>query len=172
MKKEIIFVSVLSVISLGSSVVMLLAPEFPERSGFFGTVWLIIASGTVWQMQDEYKLNLIQDRAKKFLTVTGVFFFVMTSVITLRNFCETNEWQQELLFHVQQTKAENKNSVLSVKPFRKASKTEVLMSGFHIVQNDLSDDVNSWENVAFARYYGIKGVRAEKDNNSETDLQY
>ena len=171
LKKEIIFVSVLSVISLGSSVVMLLAPEFPERSGFFGTVWLIIASGIVWQMQDEYKLNLIQDRAKKFLTVTGVFFFVMTSVITLHSFYEMNEWQQELLFLVQQTKTENKNSVLSVKPFRKAGKTEVMMSGFHIVQNDLSDDVNSWENVAFARYYGIKGVRVEKNNN-ETDLQH
>ena len=171
LKKEIIFVSVLSVISLGSSVVMLLAPEFPERSGFFGTVWLIIASGIVWQMQDEYKLNLIQDRAKKFLTVTGVFFFVMTSVITLHSFYEMNEWQQELLFLVQQTKTENKNSVLSVKPFRKAGKTEVMMSGFHIVQNDLSDDVNSWENVAFARYYGIKGVRVAKNNN-ETDLQH
>ena len=172
LKKEIIFVSVLSVISLGSSVVMLLAPEFPERSGFFGTVWLIIASGIVWQMQDEYKLNLIQDRAKKFLAVTGVIYFIMTSVITLQNFCKTNEWQQELLFRVQQTKMKNKNSVLSVKPFRKAGKTEVLMSGFHIVQNDLSDDANCWENVAFARYYGIKGVRAEKDNHNEIDLQH
>ena len=95
----------------------------------------------------------------------------MTSVITLRNFNDTNEWNQELLLHVLQTKTENKNSVLSVKPFRKAGKTEVMMSGFHIVQNDLSDDVNSWENVAFARYYGIKGVRVEKNNN-ETDLQH
>ena len=171
-KKEILFASALGLISLGTAVVMLLAPEFPERSGFFGTVWLIIAVGIVWQMQEEYKLNLIQDGVKKLLGVIGVFYFAMTSVITLRNFYETNEWQQELLFHVQQTKTENKNSVLSVKPFRKAGKTEVLMSGFHIVENDLSDDVNSWENVAFARYYGIKGVHAEKDNNSETDLQH
>ena len=171
LKKEILFASALGVISLGTSLVMLLAPEFPERSGFFGTVWLIIAAGTVWQIQEEYKLHLIQDSAKKFLAVTGVIYFVMTSVITLRNFCKTNEWQQELLFHVQQTKTENKNSVLSVKPFRKAGKTEVMMSGFHIVQNDLSDDVNSWENVAFSRYYGIKGVRVEKNYN-ETDLQH
>ena len=171
LKKEILFASALGVISLGTSLVMLLAPEFPERSGFFGTVWLIVAAGIVWQIQEEYKLNLIQDGAKKFLTVTGVFFFVMTSIITFHSFYETNEWQQELLFHVQQTKTENKNSVLSVKPFRKASKTEVMMSGFHIVQNDLSDDVNSWENVAFARYYGIKGVRVAKNNN-ETDLQH
>ena len=171
LKKEILFASALGVISLGTSLVMLLAPEFPERSGFFGTVFLIIAAGTVWQIQEEYTLNLIRDNAKKFLAVTGVIYFVMTFVITLRNFSETNEWQQELLFHVQQTKTENKNSVLSVRPFRKAGKTEVLMSGFHIVENDLSDDVGSWENVAFARYYGIKGVRVEKNNN-ETDLQH
>lgn len=171
LKKEILFASALGVISLGTSLVMLLAPEFPERSGFFGTVFLIIAAGTVWQIQEEYTLNLIRDNAKKFLAVTGVIYFVMTFVITLRNFSETNEWQQELLFHVQQTKTENKNSVLSVRPFRKAGKTEVLMSGFHIVENDLSDDAGSWENVAFARYYGIKGVRVEKNNN-ETDLQH
>lgn len=171
LKKEILFASALGVISLGTTVIMLLAPEFPERSGFIGTVLLIIAAGTVWQIQEEYTLNLIRDNAKKFLAVTGVIYFVMTSVITLQNFSETNEWQQELLFHVQQTKKENKNSVLSVKPFRKAGKTEVMMSGFHIVQNDLSDDVNSWENVAFARYYGIKGVRVAKNNN-ETDLHH
>ena len=172
LKKEILFASALGVISLGTTVIMLLAPEFPERSGFIGTVLLIIAAGIVWKMQEEYKLNLIQDSVKKLLGVIGVFYFAMTSVITLRNFYETNEWQQELLFHVQQTKTENKNSVLSVKPFRKAGKIEVMMSGFHIVQNDLSDDVNSWENVAFARYYGIKGVRAEKDNNNESDLPH
>ena len=172
LKKEILFASALGVISLGTTVIMLLAPEFPERSGFIGTVLLIIAAGTVWQIQEEYTLNLIRDNAKKFLAVTGVFYFVMTSVITLRNFYDTNEWNQELLLRVLQTKTENKNSVLSVKPFRKAGKTEVMMSGFHIVQNDLSDDVNSWENVAFSRYYGIKGVRVEKDNNNETDLQH
>ena len=170
LKKEILFASALGVISLGTTVIMLLAPEFPERSGFIGTVLLIIAAGTVWQIQEEYTLNLIRENAKKFLAVTGVIYFVMTSVITLRNFSETNEWQQELLFHVQQTKTENKNSVLFVKPFRKASKTEVMMSGFHIINNDLSEDENSWENVAFARYYGINGVRVE-NNNNETDLQ-
>lgn len=168
LKKEIIFVSVLSVISLGTSVVMLLAPEFPERSGFFGTVWLIIAVGIVWQMQEENQFRLVQDGAKKFLSVAGIFYFIMTSAVTLHNFLDMNEWHQELLLHVQQAKMDNKNSVLFVKPFQKASKTEVLMSGFHIVENDLSDDVNCWENVAFARYHGIKGIRVGKDNNNET----
>jgi hypothetical protein len=172
LKKELLFVSVLGVTGLGSSAIMLMAPEFPERSGFFGTVWLIIAAGVMWQIQEEYKLDLIRENAKKFLTVTGVFYLVMTSVITLHNFYETNRWHQELLLRIQQEKRENKNSVLPVRPFRKAGKTEVLMSGFHIVENDLSDDAGNWENVAFARYYGIKGVRTEKDNNNETDLRH
>ena len=161
LKQEIIFVSALGVISLGTSVVMLLAPEFPERSGFFGTVWLIVAAGSVWQIQEEYKLNLIQDSAKKFLTVTGVLYFIMTSAVTLHYFGRIKEWHQDLLVLVQQARTENKNSVLIVTPFRQATKTEVLMSGFHIINNDLSEDANCWENIAFARYYGIKGIKSE-----------
>ena len=171
LRKERLLVSVFAIISLGMTAVMLLAPEFPERSGIFGTIWLIVAVGNVWRLQKEYKIELIQVNAKKFLAVTAVLYFIMTSAVTLHYFYEMKEWQWELLVYVQQAKTENKNSVLIVTPCRKASKTEVLMSGFHIINNDLSEDVNSWENVAFARYYGIKGIQSEKVRKDETILQ-
>lgn len=163
LRKERLLVSIFVIISMGMTAVMLLAPEFPERSGFFGTVWLMIAAGIVWRLQEEYKMELIQVSAKKFLSVAGVVYFVMTSAVTLQNFYEMKKWHQNLLAQVQQERSENKNSVLSAIPCRKASKTEVLMSGFHIINNDLSEDENSWENVAFARYYRIKGIRMAKE---------
>ena len=123
----------------------------------------MIAVGIVWRLQEEYKMELIQVNAKKFLAVTGLLYFIMTSAVTLHNFYGMKEWQRELLIQVQQAKSENKNSVLIVAPCRTASKTEVLASGFHIINNDLSEDADSWENVAFARYYGIKGIRMAKE---------
>ena len=33
------------------------------------------------------------------------------------------------------------------------------LSGYHTFNINASRDVNAWTNVAFARYYGIKGVR-------------
>ena len=171
LRKERLLVSVFAIISLGMTAVMLLAPEFPERSGFFGTVWLMIAVGIAWRIQEEYKLDLIRGGAKKFLSVIGVLYFIMTAVVTLHNLYEIQEWHRELLAHVQQAKTENNNSVLTVKPFRTASNTEKLMSGFHIIENDLSENANSWENVAFARYYGIKGIQAEKLKKDETILR-
>ncbi|SDC00515.1 hypothetical protein SAMN04487864_101397 [Succiniclasticum ruminis] len=163
LRKESSLITILSIISLGMTGIMLMAPDFPERSGFFGTVWLIIAIGIASRIQKEHKMKLIQDDAKRFLSVIGVIYFIMTSVITIQYFYEMFEWHRELIHRVVQSKNNNKKTVLIVKPFRKANKTEVLMSGFHIIENGLSEDADNWENVAFARYYGIKEIQEEKD---------
>ena len=38
-----------------------------------------------------------------------------------------------------------------------------MLSGFHIPGFELSEDENNWVNVAFSRYYGIKGIRMVKE---------
>ena len=50
-------------------------------------------------------------------------------------------------------------------PVENSEKIEDLFSGFHIPFFELSENENRWENVAFARYYGIKGIRMEKDKD-------
>ena len=34
--------------------------------------------------------------------------------------------------------------------------------GYHVLEHHLSENENDWENVTFARYYGIGGIRIEK----------
>ena len=36
----------------------------------------------------------------------------------------------------------------------------LFMSGLHVVDINLSNDERSWENVAFARYFGLKGAHS------------
>ena len=48
-----------------------------------------------------------------------------------------------------------------------------MFSGFHIPSFELSEDENRWENVAFARYYGIKGIRMpQKTNKDHTEKEH
>lgn len=67
-----------------------------------------------------------------------------------------------MITYVKHNRQNYLNQVLTVKSFKEPCKEANLMSGFHIVKNSLPEDENSWENTAFARYYGIKGIRMIK----------
>ena len=141
---------------------MLLAPEFPERSGFPGTVWLIVAAGILLRFQTEHNIFIISSGARKFLFAIGSLYFVFTSVVTLWSFYGTHGQMQTFLHTVEGLSSKEKAVVYQVRPFMKADVTQKMLSGFHIIDNDLTDDENSWENVSFARYYGLKGIRVVK----------
>lgn len=166
-KREVFFVKVLSILSFCMSSIMVFAPEFPGRSGFPGTIWLIVAAGILLRLQKESKILLIQKNAQKFLLYIGVITFITTSAVTLRNYYYRHVQVQNFLTYVEQAKRENKDTVLTVRSFAKTSNTEYLLSGFHIIDNELTEDEKSWENVAFARYFGIKGIRVVKENSEK-----
>ena len=78
---------------------------------------------------------------------------------------------EDLLLFVEQKQSSNDGqTVLSVKPFRKTSRTVEFMSGFHILNLKLSDNENNWMNVAFSRYYGIKGIRMTEENPKDAEI--
>ena len=163
LQKDRLLVTAFAVISFGMTAVMLLAPEFPERSGFPGTVWLIVAAGTLLRIQIENDLNLINSSARRFLFSICSMYFVMTSVITVWNFYDMHEQTQMFLHTIKGLSPKEKAVVQLVSPPAKADMTIKMLSGFHIIDNELSEDENSWENVSFARYYGIMGVRVVKE---------
>ena len=71
-----------------------------------------------------------------------------------------------LLDETERFSVETPDKVLQVKPLKEMDRHMELMTGFHIPGFELTEDENNWINVAFARYYGIKGVRMIKDNNN------
>ena len=54
---------------------------------------------------------------------------------------------------------------------QKPSRLENFLSGFHTFENNMSDNENDWRNVAFARYYGIKGIRVIHPEEAVSEKQ-
>lgn len=164
LQKDILLVKVFCIIALGMSAIMLFSPEFHLRSGFPGTVQLIVAVGIVLRIQSEYGIELLQRNVKKFLTYVGVTWFVITAGVTFNFLYEHYLWNAKLLSTVStlQMKNNEKDMIECVEPFQTTSKIEDFLSGYHTFENRLSEDEKSWENVAFSRFYGIKGIRMLK----------
>lgn len=158
-QKDVSFIKILLIVSFGMSATMVFSPEFPIRSGFPGTIPLVIVTCILLRIQKEYRVDFIRKEAKMFLAGLGTVFFVVTASISVYNFYEKHVYMKEILASAEQLKQSYGCQVLCVKPFRKVSFKENLISGFHIPNYNLSTDENSWDNVAFGRYYGIKGIR-------------
>ena len=146
---------------------MLFSPFFPARSGFPGTILLIIASAILLRLQNEKGIVLVPKPARVFLFTVGVIYFVTTSCVSIRHSYDIDLQMKEILNQASQLKASSSNEVLIVKPIKESNKLTDMLSGYHISSFGLSDDVNNWCNVAFARFYSIKGIKESKKNSTQ-----
>lgn len=160
-KKELMLIKALCITAMGMSAIMLFSPEFHERSAFPGTVQLMIIAGVILRIQTEYGLELLQQNAKKFLACTGVVCFIVSAGFTLRHLYNHHVYNELLLSRVATLKGNGNESqvILDVDSFPEPDKVENFLSGYHTFDINASKDANSWTNVSFARYYGIKGIR-------------
>lgn len=161
LKKELTLIKALSVTAMGMSVIMLFSPEFHLRSAFPGTVQLMIVTGIVLRIQKDYGIELLQQNVKKFLIYVSIIFFVVSAGFTLQHLYDHHVYNEKLLSHVAALKRNGTEmqADLDVEPFSEPSKIKDFLSGKHAFNANVTEDTNSWINVAFARYYGIKGVR-------------
>lgn len=161
LRKEMLLINANCVVAMSMSACMVFSPEFHLRSAFPGTVQLIIVTSILLRIQKEYGIELIQANAKKFLTCVCIVFFAVSAGITLYHLYEHHIYNENLLTQVKALyeKGNEKEVVLNVKPFPVTSTMQDFLSGYHTFDTNITDDKDSWINVAFARYYGIKGVR-------------
>lgn len=161
LKRELILIKALSITAMGMSVIMLFSPEFHLRSAFPGTVQLMIVTGIVLRIQKDYSIELLQQNVKKLLIYVSSIFFVVSAGFTLQHLYDHHVYNEKLLSHVAALKRNGAEmqAVLDVEPFSEPSKIKDFLSGKHAFNTNVTEDTNSWINVAFARYYGIKGVR-------------
>lgn len=162
LQREVLFVKILCITAIGMSAIMLFSPEFHLRSAFPGTIQLIIATGVLIRIQKEYNIKLLQQNVQKFLICLGVTFFIVSATVTIRHLYDHNVYNEKLLACVKifQQRQNCEEEIICIKIFPKTRKSIDCLSGFHTYQNNLRDNENSWENVAYARYFGIKGIRA------------
>lgn len=173
-KREVKLVRIFYFLAFVMSAMMILSPGFPARSGFLGTVQLVIAAGILLRMQKDYGVELVQENAKKFLFFVGMCYFIITTGVTAYNvYLQKQHMQGIIIAAKQMNETGTKNQILEVQRFKKLQRWEELASGFHIPEFELSHDESKWINVAFSRYYGITGIRMPKekvDNENESSV--
>lgn len=155
------FVWALCLLSFSMTSMMLFSPNFPPRSAFPGTVQLIIASSVLFRVLEECGQEIIKKNAKKFLCVVGAVYFLMSATASLYGFYDYYMQVQKLLSFVNHSE-QAKKVIVTVPSFAPVSETIANMSGLHILFYKMTEDENDWRNVAFSRYYGIKGIRMVK----------
>ena len=160
--KDVLLAAVFCSTSLLMSSIMLFSPFYPARSGFPGTILLIIASAILLRIQNEGEVVLMPPLAKKFLFGVGVAYFIITTFITIQHSYSVNLQMNAIIDEAKQLQTSSSKEVLIVKPFTESGTLKDLLSGYHLSYFGLSDDMNDWRNVSFARYYSIKGIKVSE----------
>ena len=147
--------------ALGMSAIMIFSPEFHLRSAFPGTVQLMVATGILLRIQEEYRIALLLPNVKSFLTGVGVVCFLVSASVTLHHLYQRRIYNEKILGQIMAMQANGnaKRMVLDVESYPETSKLQDYLSGYHTFDMNLTEDANSWTNVAFARYYRINSVR-------------
>ena len=166
-----LLVKILVVAGFCMTGVMLFSPGFPPRSGFSGLLYLIAGAGILLRIQKEYDVLLIQESAKKFLFCVSLVFFIITAGFSFRYYYCGYVYVEKLLSVVNNISNDKRDSVITVEAMTEPFDNESLYTALHTISYELSEDENEWRNVAFARYYGIKGIRMvkEKDNDEKNE---
>ena len=122
---------------------------------------LITAACILFRIQEEYTITLIRKSAQKFLCAVGIVYFVITTVATFYGSYYNYNQIRELISFVNSSDYA-KDKILEVDSLQLVNDVVRKASGFHLMTVEMSDNENEWRNVAFARYYNIKGIRIIK----------
>lgn len=164
--KDVLLTKILCLVSFCMSFMMLLSPNFPARSAFPGTVLLIISTSILLRIQNEYDIILIRKSATTFLRIVGCIYFVVTVVSTFYGSYYYYEQISELTSYVKSSDYAKKN-VIVVNSLRPVHDLINKSCYFHLISYEMSSEENDWRNVAFSRYYGIKGIRVIKKEDEK-----
>jgi hypothetical protein len=159
--QEMMLVKIMCVASFCMSFMMLFSPNFLPRSTFPGTVFLIIAACILLRILDAYEVSLIGKKTKNFICVGGVIVFFITAIATAYGTYYYYEQIQRIISSVKLSEYARTNTLV-VKSIRPVHDIIAKASYFHLNYYKMSDEENDWRNVAFSRYYGIKGIRMVK----------
>ena len=96
---------------------MFFSPFFPPRSAFAGTIFIIIASGVLINIQSHYKIQLVNEGAKRFLSNVAIFYFIMTSTVTFYHTQKINTQMQELITTTKKAANAGGQDILITRPF-------------------------------------------------------
>ena len=167
-KKESVFIQTLCLLSFCMTALMIFSPNFPPRSAFPGTILIIVATTLLLRYQNESSIIFIRKNTKIILGIVGSVYFLISSTATLYSFYDYHVQIQKILSLVKQSE-QAKEQVIVVPSLAPVRGTVANMTGFRLLYYEMSDTENDWRNVAFSRYYGIKGIRMIKPGSQKQE---
>ncbi len=147
-----------AVASAAMLLIMLLSPEFPLRSVFPSTVFLIITAGWLMELDRQTGESILKCGTGKFLRAAGTAYMLLTMSVSAYAVYETSLYADEADQAASALAASGSMDILELPP-RKEDAMRIILSGVHNTPPPLKSDENHWNNVAYARYWGIRGVK-------------
>ena len=157
-KPIIRFVKFLCVMALAAMMSMWAAPQIPARAVFFPTVCLIVAAGSLIRLMDLTNRNTMGIYLRRMLRTAGAVYLCITIPATVYGLWLMLLIENENIAAVQEAHRQGSQEVVMMKACKLNDKIYA-WDAFHVPDNDYYPDENRWENVAFARYYGVKAVK-------------
>ena len=151
-------------LSLLFNIIMLLTPDFPLRSGFASLVFITIATALTVRANNMAGNDFKGYVYKKVLAFVAGAFFVVTLFGTYFGYFQIYKYDSDIKKVIQNHKQLHTDTVLEIYEYKNKEYLNRLnrLSGGHLLQANLSANEKHWQNVAVARYYGIKGIRMVK----------
>lgn len=137
-------------------VVMIASPSFPDRA-LFGILTMFIISIGILCANIDFSIKYLKIASiLTVVTLTSIFGFRYYSAYKSLEYVTDIFHEREI--YVEKQKELGVDSIVFTKTFNIRSRYAI---------QDLSADPKSWENVSYARFYGIKSVRVEADDVQE-----
>ncbi len=154
------FILFLAVNSISFDLIMLFAPEFPNRSLFPGLIFAILATFSMAYVARKENINILKGNQNINYALAAVYF-IFTFSTTLWWFAQQYHYEEGVLCQAAQLRGQNKVLLIDQEPPNESLKW-LYLTGLHQYGYGLSADENNWRNVAFARFHDLKGVRLVK----------
>ena len=139
--------------------IMLFSPLLPARSLFPQQVFLVISVLLISAQGEVHHAPVLQKSAFRVLYGLAVLYMVITGTMSLVMYSCQHQYMRGIWAQAESLRGKGQVMTIS-RPLPASDDWWLLMSGLHVTNMDLSNNERSWENMAFARYFGIKGVHS------------
>ena len=139
--------------------IMLFSPILPGRSLFPQLVFLAISVLLISAQGEVHHTPVLQKSAFRMLYGLAVMYMVFTVPVNLIMYSRQHQYMRAIWEQAESLRGKGQVMTIS-EPVPASDDVWLFMSGLHVVDINLSNDERSWENVAFARYFGLKGAHS------------
>lgn len=144
------------------NLIMLFAPEFPNRSLFPGLIFTIISVFVAAYLANKGDVAILNLNTIKWNYILATLYFSLTFVTTTWWYIQEFFYEEEIMQQVEQFKGSDEVLILNKIPPH-STVMWTYLTGIHKYSYGLSNNENRWENIAFARFHHLKGVRLVKE---------